>query len=255
MEHSLNYYEKHDPLPPSYSSVMIEKEMWPLNTNAPNTSHEAKKMIKLVQLQSDFLEWRNKCYLEKIDEIAEINTTQDMLDNRLQHANKLLEKMIQEAEAALHTNVRPMKKKKKKRQNVSHRPQIQDRHIEHQRLMDMTLNDILDTITPDIKPKYTSTFSSLIHHALTHIIRSPKSASGPLHKLKTATKIRTMLFTIILIIHTLISRSQSHWAKHGHKILTVWKQRPKTQYRLLTDHVHSTLFVSRLICKYSFVNI
>ncbi|KAG1444522.1 hypothetical protein G6F56_010266 [Rhizopus delemar] len=223
MEHNLHCDEKFDQLPPSYSAVMAEKELDSLNIN-----------------------WKNKCYLDKIDEMNSFDIAQDALNDKLLYMNDLLEKLIQEAEVTLQTV--PCSVKKKKR--YTNYALLQSKYIESQQKLDMTLKEIMktiDTIIPETKPHYTSSLSSFVHNAVFNIFSSTKQSTSPPRRLKSATKVQAVLFITILIVHTFDPRRRSRWTKRGHDVLSIWKHRPKTQYQFWLNRAQLTLFIFRLV--------
>ncbi|PHZ16286.1 uncharacterized protein RHIMIDRAFT_289129 [Rhizopus microsporus ATCC 52813] len=262
----MSNYEPLDYLPPSYSAVMAEKEMGQWNMNIHQSMYEAQKMIKLVQLQCDVLQWKNSYYLKQLEELTARSTEEYDISHRLVEMNQLIEQLTKEAEAALYIKPRKRIQKKKKQKK---RPCISSlKYIENQRQIDTSINQIMQAIQ-DLENDHSSTItvihnhhhyhhhyysshlSSFIQYALYTLTKKPSSSSSSsVRYLSNSIKTKLMLFTTLLISQTFNSHCSPRWARYAHNILSIWKCRSGTQYQFWLDSAHLTLFITRIICKY-----
>lgn len=172
--------------------------------------------------------------------------------------NDLIEKLKQEAETALYTVPCSIKKRKKKKKPTNY-ALLQHKYIKSQQKVDTTFKEIMQTIqhiTDDNDTASNTTSSSLssfVHYAFSNFISSKKQVviTRPIRTLKRAVKLKAMLFTTVLIIHTFHSTHCSRWTKRGHHVLFIWKNRSKSQYQYWLNKAQLTLFIIQLICKYA----
>ncbi|CAO3681219.1 unnamed protein product [Rhizopus microsporus] len=260
----MSNYEPLDCLPPSYSAVMAEKEMGQWNMNIHQSMYEAQKMINLVQLQCDVLQWKNSCYLKQLKELTARNTEEYDISHRLVEMNQLIEQLTKEAEATLYIKPRKRKQKKKKQKK---RPCISSlKYIENQRQIDTSINQIMQAIQ-DLENDqsstitviynhhhhyyYSSRLSSFIQYALCTLTKkSSSSSSSSVRYLSKSIKTKLMLFTTLLISQTFNPHCSPRWARYAHSILSTWKCRSGTQYQFWLNSAQLTLFITQIICKY-----